>query len=187
MNLTSLIAEYGYWAVFVGCFLEGETVLLLAGFAAHRGMLQFEQVAVVAFVASTLGDQMFFWLGRRHGDKLLRRFPRLGLQIPRVQTLLDRHHVALILSIRFLYGLRVAGPIAIGALRVSPLRFAWLNLIGAAIWAVLITTLGYQFGNALQWVFDDMHRIEETVLVLILLAGFGHFAWKYWRSRKRSR
>ncbi|MBP9930217.1 MAG: DedA family protein, partial [Rhodoferax sp.] len=145
MNLTTLIADYGYWAVFIGCFLEGETVLLLAGFAAHRGMLQFEQVAAVAFVASTLGDQMFFWLGRRHGDALLRRFPRLGQQIARVQTLLDRHHVTLILSIRFLYGLRVAGPIVIGALRVAPLRFAWLNLIGAAIWAVLITTLGYQF------------------------------------------
>ena len=48
MNLTTLIADYGYWAVFIGCFLEGETVLLLAGFAAHRGMLQFEQVAAVA-------------------------------------------------------------------------------------------------------------------------------------------
>ena len=181
MNLTTLIADYGYWAVFIGCFLEGETVLLLAGFAAQRGMLQFEQVAAVAFVASTLGDQMFFWLGRHHGDALLRRFPRLGQQIARVQTLLDRHHVTLILSIRFLYGLRVAGPIVIGALRVAPLRFAWLNLIGAAIWAVLITTLGYQFGNALQWVFDDLHRIEETVMALIVLAGLGHFAWRYWR------
>jgi membrane protein DedA with SNARE-associated domain len=103
MNLSTLIADYGYWAVFIGCFLEGETVLLLAGFAAHRGMLQFEQVAAVAFVASTLGDQMFFWLGRRHGDALFLRFPSLGRQIPRVQSLLARHHVTLILSIRFLY------------------------------------------------------------------------------------
>jgi membrane protein DedA with SNARE-associated domain len=187
MNLSTLIADYGYWAVFIGCFLEGETVLLLAGFAAHRGMLQFEQVAAVAFVASTLGDQMFFWLGRRHGDALFLRFPSLGRQIPRVQSLLARHHVTLILSIRFLYGLRVAGPIAIGALRVAPWRFAWLNIVGALLWALLITTLGYQFGNALQWVFDDLHRIEEAVLALIVLAGLGHWAWRYWRRRKALR
>jgi membrane protein DedA with SNARE-associated domain len=81
----------------------------------------------------------------------------------------------------------VAGPIAIGALRVAPWRFAWLNIVGALLWALLITTLGYQFGNALQWVFDDLHRIEEAVLALIVLAGLGHWAWRYWRRRKALR
>lgn len=187
MNLSALITEYGYWTIFIGCFLEGETVLLLAGFAVHRGMLQFEQVVAVAFIASTMGDQIFFWLGRRHGDALLLRFPRLGRQLPRVQALLQRHHVTLILSIRFLYGLRVAGPIAIGALRVAPFRFAWINIVGALIWALLITTLGYEFGNALQWVFNDLHRIEEAVFALLALAGLGHTVWRYWRRRDNPR
>ena len=39
MTLTALIASYGYYALFVGTFLEGETVLIAAGFAAHRGIL----------------------------------------------------------------------------------------------------------------------------------------------------
>lgn len=39
MTLTALIASYGCYALFVGTFLEGETVLIAAGFAAHRGIL----------------------------------------------------------------------------------------------------------------------------------------------------
>ena len=187
MNLSTLIAEYGYWAVFIGCFLEGETVLLLAGFAAHRGLLQIEQVAIVAFAASTLGDQSFYWVGRRYGSTLFKRFPRLGDQVPRVQRLLDRHHTGLILSIRFLYGLRVAGPIAMGALQVPALRFAWLNATGAAIWAILIAGLGYQFGNALELFFKDLRMIEELVLAAILLIGLAHGLLTFWRWRKRQR
>lgn len=187
MHLSSLIAEYGYWAVFVGCLLEGETVLLLAGFAAHRGLLRFEHVAAVAFVASTLGDQVFFWIGRRHGDGLFQRYPRLAPLLARVRGLLARHHSALILGVRFLYGLRIAGPIAIGALQVPPLRFAWLNALGAAIWALLITALGYQFGNALQWLFDDLHRVEEWVLAALVLAALGHGALLLWRWVKAHR
>lgn len=185
MNLSSLIADYGYWAVFIGCFLEGETVLLLAGFAAHRGLLQIEQVALVAFVASTLGDQSFYWLGRRYGHTLFKRFPRLGDQVPRVQRLLDRHHTSLIPSIRFLYGLRVAGPIAMGALQVPALRFACLNALGAAIWAILIAGLGYHFGNALELTFKDLRLIEELVLAVLLLLGLAHATLTFWRWRKR--
>ena len=187
MHLSSLIAEYGYWAVFVGCLIEGETVLLLAGFAAHRGLLRFEHVAAVAFVASTLGDQVFFWIGRRHGDGLFQRYPRLAPLLARVRGLLARHHSALILGVRFLYGLRIAGPIAIGALQVPPLRFAWLNALGAAIWALLITALGYQFGNALQWLFDDLRRVEEWVLAALTLAVLGHAALLLWRWVKAHR
>ncbi len=184
MSISNFIAEYGYWAVFIGCFLEGETVLLLAGFAAHRGLLQIEQVVIVAFAASTLGDQSFYWFGRRYGHMLFKWFPRLGKQLARVQYLIDRYHAGLILSIRFLYGLRVAGPIAIGALKVPALRFACLNALGAAIWAVLIAGLGYQFGNALELLFHDLHLIEELVLAAVLLLGLTHGLLKLWRWHK---
>ena len=64
MNLGSLIETHGYWVLFVGCFLEGETFLVLAGFAAHSGYLDpFVVVAVVA-IAAFVGNQFFFWLGR---------------------------------------------------------------------------------------------------------------------------
>lgn len=182
MSISSLVEQYGYVAVFVGALAEGESVLLAAGFAAHRGLLELPLVMLAAFVAGTLGDQLFYLGGWLFGERLLARFPALERQARRLQPMLQRHPNLAVLSVRFLYGLRIAGPIALGALGVPPLRFVLLNLLGAAIWAALIATLGYQFGTALQWIFDDLRAFEEAALLGILVAGIG---WTIYRSRKR--
>ena len=76
-TLQSLVENYGYYAVFVGTFLEGETILIMAGFAAHSGYLALPWVMLVAFFGGLLGDQLCFFLGRRHGRRILQRFPKL--------------------------------------------------------------------------------------------------------------
>jgi membrane protein DedA with SNARE-associated domain len=183
MNIGALLAQYGYAFVFAGALAEGESVLLLAGFAAHRGLLKLPEVMALAFFASTLGDQICFYLGRRHGPALLARFPSLATRIERLQPLLERHPNAAILSVRFLYGLRTAGPIALGTLGVSRWRFALLNMLSAALWAVAFSLLGYQFGNALQWLLDDLRSVEEGVLAALLAAAV---VWAVWRRLRRA-
>ena len=76
-HLQQLIEQYGYLAVLVGALLEGETILLIAGFAAHRGYLDLGAVIAVAAVGGFLGDQVFFWLGRLRGSSVLARWPKL--------------------------------------------------------------------------------------------------------------
>ena len=56
MTLIEFVAAYGYLAVLLGTLLEGETVLLLAGFAAHQGHLAIHWVLLIAFIGGTLGD-----------------------------------------------------------------------------------------------------------------------------------
>ena len=185
MTVSSFVEQYGYWAVFLGTFLEGETVLVFAGFAAHRGLLKLHDIILVAFAASTVADQLFFFAGRRYGERLLERFPALRRQVPRVDRLLARYRTPLILSIRFLYGLRVAGPIILGARGVSPVKFAVLNVTGAIVWAALIAGLGYHFGNALDWLLNDVKLIEEAVLAGILIAGFAWSLVRLIRSKRR--
>jgi membrane protein DedA with SNARE-associated domain len=58
VNLPGLVEQYGYAAVFVGALAEGESVLLAAGFAAHRGLLHLPTVVATAAVAATIGDQV---------------------------------------------------------------------------------------------------------------------------------
>lgn len=185
MSVSALVAQYGYAFVFAGALAEGESVLLAAGFAAHRGMLELHTVMAVAFAAATLGDQLFFHLGRRHGPKLLARFPALQAQMQRVQPMLERHPNAAILSVRFLYGLRTAGPIALGALGVSLWRFALLNLLGAALWALIFCLLGYQFGNVLQRLLPRLHALEEAVLITVLIVALAWTLWRRQRARQR--
>jgi membrane protein DedA with SNARE-associated domain len=171
MSIAEFLAEYGYLAVFAGCLLEGETILVMAGFAAHQGHLSLPVTLSIAFVAGTLGDQIFFWIGRQWGPSLLARFPGIGERAVRVNRLLHRWHAPLIIGIRFMYGLRIVGPIAIGNSGVAPGRFAFFNVVGAAIWAPLVGGAGYLFGHALESMIGDLERFEEAGLVFIIVAG----------------
>src|SRR4051812_36922305 len=110
MDLPALVETYGYIAVFVGAFLEGETLLALGGLAASRGYLDFTAVTLVALVAGFLGDQFFFFLGRHRGQALLRRFPHWERRAQRFDALFARWHAPLIVALRFMYGLRIVGP-----------------------------------------------------------------------------
>ena len=60
----------GYLALFLGTVLEGETVVFLAGLAAHHGYLSFQAVVAVAVIGGFLGDQVFLFLGRRYGNRV---------------------------------------------------------------------------------------------------------------------
>jgi membrane protein DedA with SNARE-associated domain len=176
--ISSFVISYGYLAVFAGTLLEGETILIAAGFAAHGGLLEWPLVVLVATAGGTLGDQLAFMLGRWKGDTLIARFPALARQRPRVHDLLERHATLFILTNRFLYGLRIAGPVLMGSSRVPLLRFAILNVLGAALWALLVTAAGYTFGLAVNAMIDNFKRVEGILLVVILALGGVVWLWR---------
>lgn len=183
--MEEFLRNYGYWAVLLGTFLEGETVLVLAGFAAHRGYLQLDAVIAVAFLGTLCGDQLFFWLGRRRGQATLSRHPGWGRRLVRPLELLERHPVAVILGFRFLYGLRTVTPFAIGLSGVSAGRFAAFNAAGAGVWAVAVGLAGYGFGEAVEAVLADARRYELEAVAFIAATGAAVWAWRIARSRKR--
>lgn len=147
-------------------------------------MLDIRYVIAIAFVASTLGDQIFFHLGRLYGVALLGRFPVLRARVPAVQRMLDKYHTALIPAVRFLYGLRIAGPVIIGISGVSSARFALLNMLGAIVWAVIIALAGYYFGALLELLLKDIKHIEEAILLWILLVGCILWLWRRARNKE---
>ena len=184
--MEELLGNYGYWAVLLGTFLEGETVLVLAGFAAHRGYLQLDAVIAVAFLGTLCGDQLFFWLGRRRGQATLSRHPGWGRRLGRPLSLLERHPVAVILGFRFLYGLRTVTPFAIGLSGISAGRFAAFNAAGAGVWAVAVGLAGYGFGRALEAVLADVKRYEVEAMVFVAATGAAAWVWRLARSRRRT-
>jgi len=171
MNLEQLISDYGYWAIAIGTFLEGETILVLGGFAAHRGYLELPWVIFYAFLGTMFGDQLYYYLGRIKGVTFLQRRPSWQVKSQHVFNLLEKHQILLILGFRFLYGLRTITPFLIGASRISPVRFLVLNVAGAAIWAVVIGTAGYLFGQSLEIIITEVKRYEVWVFIGIGLIG----------------
>jgi membrane protein DedA with SNARE-associated domain len=173
--LESLLTTYGYPILIIGTFLEGETILVLGGLAAHLGYLSLEGVIACGFCGTLFGDQLYYFLGRRHGKSLLARRPSWHTRAERVLRILERHQNLLILGFRFLYGLRSVTPFAIGISDVSYLRFTLLNLIGAGIWAISIGLAGYYFGQAVEAILGDIKRYEVE-----LMAGIVGLAMVIW-------
>ncbi len=180
-HLQQVIEQYGYIAVFIGALIEGETILVMAGYLAHEGYLNLAVVMVVAAFGGFIGDQFFFTLGRFRGREILARLPSLKARAARVERLVHRYQNWLIILIRFMYGLRVAGPIFLGMARVSPVRFAVVNFLGAMVWAVLIGGAGFLFGQAVGLFLHDAQRYEAFLLGVLLVLGIG--LWIYRRYR----
>jgi len=183
MDLPSLIAAYGYPVVFAGTLLEGETVLVLAGVAAHLGYLSFAHVVAVAALGGFLGDQIYFFLGRRYGVALLDRFPAAKAVAPRVDALVVKYRALVVPLLRFTYGVRTVGPILIGAGRMKPLEFAALNAAGAAAWALLVGGAGYLFGRIVIGLFGRARVAEEILFALAAIATV--VALTIYRRRRR--
>ena len=185
MDLGQLIATHGYWVLALGALLEGETVLALAGFAASRGYLALPLVVAVAAVGGFCGDQFYFWLGRRHGDRLLPRLPSITQQADKLHRLIERYHEWVIVGVRFAYGLRIAGPILIGTSQVSALRFVLFNALGAVLWATLIAGLGWVFGAAIERILGEVQRFELWLFAALAAVGIGLFFYHRWRQGRR--
>lgn len=185
LDVARLLAQYGLLAVFVGSLIEGEMVLILAGFAAHKGYLAFPGVVLAAFCGGALGDEFWYFAGRLYGKAVFERFPRLKVRMATVEGLILRYHSAVIVLVRFMYGLRVAGPVLIGASGVPPLRFVVFNALGAALWALLVGGAGYLFGNALEWLLEDVKRYEYRAMAAVAAAWAVVALWRRFTGKRQ--
>lgn len=187
MSLEQLIADYGYLAILVITFIEGETIVILAGIAAHLGLLELQWVILSALAGSFSGDQLWYYIGRHWGPKVIAK--RLSWQegAQKVYRHLDRHQYWLILTFRFYYGLRNVTPFVVGAAHIPRLRFFTLNLIGAIVWAITFAYAGYALGETFKLFMADYHRYAIYVLGGLVVIGLAIWLTTLVRHRRRAK
>src|SRR6267143_5731433 len=186
MDINQLIANNGacfYVIAFVWTFLEGETVILFAGFAAAQGLVDPVLLLAVAWLGSFSGDQCYFWLGRRFGARLLDRFPRWRHGVDSALHWLERYDTGFILSFRFIYGVRNFSSFAMGLSAVRWERFLRLNFLAAGLWAASFIAVGYFLGHAFRAVLGDLARSFG----LVMLGAFVAFASAVWLAHRLQR
>ncbi|MBM3985900.1 MAG: DedA family protein, partial [Planctomycetes bacterium] len=185
--LETMISEYGYAAVLIGTFLEGESILVIAGYFAHMGRLELPTVMLCAFVGSLISDQLAFFIGRRWGMRWIERSASRKARFERARSLVDRHQTLMTLTFRFLYGLRNVIPFALGMSRMRVGKYMVLNVIGAAVWAVALSAGGYALGEAFEVVIDDVASSKKWFLVVLCLLAVGFWVFTHLRTRRRLR
>jgi membrane protein DedA with SNARE-associated domain len=191
MDFNQLIAQNGacfYVIVLIWTFLEGETVVLVAGVAASQGLLDPLLLLIAAWFGSFAGDQCYFWLGRHFGLQLLDRFPRWRHGVEVALSWLERYDAGFILSFRFIYGVRNFSSLALGLSAVRWQRFLWLNFAAAGLWAAIFVAVGYFLGHAFDALLGDLARSFRLAMLGVFIAiGVGIWLWHRRQRRRQPR
>ena len=187
MDINQLIAEHGayfYLVALIWTFLEGETFVLFAGFAAAQGLLNPFLLLAATWLGSFSGDQTWFWIGRYFGLRVLNRFPRWRNGVEAALYWLERYNTGFILSFRFIYGIRNFSSFAMGMSAVHWKRFLSLNFLAAGLWAASFVAAGFFLGHAFRAMLGHLIRSFS----LAMLGAFIVFAvavWFFHRLQKR--
>lgn len=177
---TALIKSLGYIGVFaavfaesgllVGMFLPGDSLLFTAGFLASQGILNFPALLIITFLAAVAGDSVGYFTGKRYGHKVFKKDDSLFFSkshVMRSEVFFAKHGGKSLILARFTPIVRTLAPILAGVGKMTYHRFLLFNLIGAFIWAVGITSLGYYLGNLI----PDIDRYILPALAVILLVS----------------
>ena len=172
-----LLVQYGYLLIFLGSIIEGDATLLAASFLANRGHFNVLYVMLTAGLASTLFNEAAYHTARRAGKPFFERKAAKHKRYQGVQQWVCRRSVLLLLFSRYIFGFRMAIPIACGAVGMRPLVFAVVNAAGAVLWVVPICILGYAFGHLLSAFWAGVKYYEWHIAVggLVLLTAI--LAW----------
>jgi membrane protein DedA with SNARE-associated domain len=190
--LRGALVHYGYWAVAAVLLLEnagvplpGETVLLLASFLAYsEHELRLPWIILVGTVATTVGGELGFALGRHGGRPLIERYRHFfsvrAETVARGDRLFERYGAGTVFLARFIFGMRVLASLLAGALDMPWRKFVLFNFLGAAAWVTTICGAGYLFGGHWGRLVRDLKRFDVVVAIVVVLGAL--LLW--WRNRK---
>lgn len=179
-----VFAESG---LLIGFFLPGDSLLFFAGFlasSAGREVLPggLPAVALVAFTAAVLGDQVGYMFGKRVGPALFDR-PKSRVFNPanvvKAHRFFERHGAKTIVLARFVPIVRTFAPIVAGVGAMSYRTFAVFNIVGGLLWGMGITTLGYFLGE-----IDFIEKNIEVAAVIIVAISLAPIAFELWKHRR---
>ena len=191
--IAPVIRHYGYLAVGGLVMLEdfgvpvpGETALLAAAVFAGLGQLNIVAVGVVALAAAVVGDNIGFLIGHYGGRQLLVRYGRYIFLTPsrldRAERFLDTRGGWVVSVARFVEGLRQLNGLLAGAMGMDWRRFLFFNVLGAAVWVAVWSTIGYVAADHL-----DTFRRYETIFVAVAGAAFAGWLVFHLVRRRRHR
>ncbi len=195
-DLVTLIKTAGYLGVgaivftesglLVGVILPGDSLLFTAGFLASQGYLHIVPLALVAFTAAVLGDNVGYWLGKRFGHSVFSRQGSFLLDpshITKAEHFYAAHGPKTIMLARFVPVMRTLAPILAGVGSMHWRTFAIYNVLGGLLWGVGLSVAGYALGA----VIPDADRYILPIVAMIIVASLLPGLWHFFREPEQRR
>ena len=187
LPIIHFIVNYGYAAILVGSFFEGETILIIGGLAVQQGYLELPLVFLCSFVGTIISDNTFFFLGRFHGHKLVSKYKFFGKFTAVSRKLSGKSGPFLAFAMRFMYGFRHLAPLNLGMSAIKTRTFFIFNLLGGITWVLSIGFAGYFFGDLLEIFLGRLRHYEFRVIVIVIVAAVvGHVIYRFVRHRLKN-
>jgi len=164
-----VFAESG---LLIGFFLPGDTLLFTAGFFASQGKLNIVFLLIATVIAAIIGDNVGYTIGRRTGHRVFKKKDGILFRseyIEQAEKFYEKHGGKTITIARFVPIVRTFAPVVAGVGKMDRRKFMFYNVIGATIWGVGVTLLGYALGSRI----PNIDKYLLPVVGLATLFTFG--------------
>ena len=185
-HLIEIIEQYGIYAVFALCTIEGDITLLLSGVMAHSnsfGSYSFLRVLAAGTLGGLVGDCFGYCVGRVFRGKVHNyRFYKMAQ--PRIEKLVDKFGGFAIIISKYIYGIRAAMCVFNGV-SMPFWRFLFLDAISCFIWVSLLAGVGYFFSGAITSIIGDFQQVGMYLFAVVVLGVFAFYLIeRFWVSKK---
>ncbi len=186
-HLYDIIAQYGIYAVFALCTVEGDITLLISGTMAHGGFFGnwgFFKVLLAGTLGGVVGDSVGYAFGRIfHENASHYRFYQVAQ--PRVEKLVEKFGGFAIIISKYIYGIRVAVCLSYGVGKMPFLKFVGLSAISCSIWVLMLSGLGYFFSGAITSMIGDFKQVGFALFFIVMVGIIVFYVLeRYWLSER---
>lgn len=191
-DLVELIFDWGYLGIFLLMAVESsfvpfpsEIVLIPAGYLASKGEMNLGMIMSAALGGSLVGALINYYLALILGRRMLKKYGKYFFINENALTKMDnyfqKHGAISTFMGRLIPGIRQLISIPAGMARMNLVVFSTYTALGAGIWALVLTMLGYFIGENQELIEAYLKQITITVLVLVVLLG----SWYYYYQKTK--
>lgn len=198
IDVLALIKSLGYMGIWITVFLEsgvifffflpGDSLLFTAGFIASQGFLHIGLLIFGCFFAAVTGNSVGYLIGKTVGMRLFRNGDSRLLKrkhLDMTERFYEKHGAVAIITARFMPIIRTFVPFLAGVVQMPYKQFMLYNIVGAALWAVGVTLLGYFLGRIIPP--DQVDKYLLPIILAIIVLSFMPSVIHILRDRKAAR
>ncbi|MFX4231303.1 DedA family protein [Aliarcobacter butzleri] len=189
--IVETIGDLGYFGIFILMFLEStvfpipsEVVMIPAGYLAHKGEMNIYIVIFLGILGSLGGALFNYYFALKFGRKFLMKYGKYFLvsheSIEKTEKFFKNHGHISTFSGRLIPGLRHYISLPAGLARMNLFIFCLYTTLGATIWVIILTLLGYYIGDNEELVKEYLRYLIVGLLLCLILLGI----WYYKKIKK---
>ncbi len=179
-TLVDLIFDWGYLGIFIMMAIESsfipfpsEIVLIPAGYLASQGDMSIGMIMSAALGGSMVGAFINYYLALTLGRKLLKKYGKYFFikenALEKMDSYFKKHGHISTFTGRLIPGIRQLISIPAGLARMNLVQFSIYTALGAGIWALILTLLGFFIGENQELIDTYLKQITITIVSLMVI------------------